>query len=332
MILLQINTNTSAKFLGDNMVILLNILKDFFLVIISIIGTTLLTATIIEKNQKNTTYTELLANDIFASPEFYSNLSDDNKLKMIENLERNFYERYIIKQELYNVFREKLNNLSSEYYYEECNFNISFFPKLNYTEKIIVRTMKVRSYAEKVVIPHFTLCGYSLSPVDKSISSDGNELLEFEFVSLSINNINQSNDTIDITPNVTTDQLLNKCGYSTSFSVELKNEIILSSKENTIIRMEYKSRVTDNDNSASFRVGVPCRKYILNFTAPENYKVIAHAFGTFDVASNSSNSKYDNTIAVEFDNWLLPENGVTICCIDKSKSLSADTSKELLYK
>lgn len=86
------------------------------------------------------------------------------------------------------------------------------------------------------------------------------------------------------------------------------------------------------DNSASFRVGVPCRKYILNFTAPENYKVIAHAFGTFDVASNSSNSKYDNTIAVEFDNWLLPENGVTICCIDKSKSLSADTSKELLYK
>lgn len=332
LVLLQIDTNTNSNLLSEKMTILLNILKDFFLIIISIIGTTLLTATIIEKNQKNTTYTELLANDIFASPEFYSNLSDENKYKMIENLERNYYKHYVIKQELYNIFRDKLNHLAYEYYYEECNYNISFFPKQGYTEKVIVRTMKIRSYSDNTAIPHLHLCGYSLSPFNENFNSD-DELSEFELDSISIDNIiHNPMESVSITPNATTDQLLNKCGYSVSYSVDLKNEIVLSSKKDTIISIEYKSRVTDYDNSASFRVNVPCRKYILNFTAPENYKVIAHAFGTFDVASNSSNSKFDNTIAVEFDNWLLPENGITICCIEKKQPVTNNVNKKLLYK
>lgn len=128
LILLQVDSVSETQLLSDKLIVLSNVLKDFFLVIISIIGTTLLTSTIIEKNQKNTTYTELLANDIFASPEFYSNLSDENKQKMIENLERNFYDRHSIKQELYNVFRQRLNEIQQDYYYEECNFNISYFP------------------------------------------------------------------------------------------------------------------------------------------------------------------------------------------------------------
>lgn len=330
LILLQVDSVSETQLFGDRLTVLLNVLKDFFLVIISIIGTTLLTSTIIEKNQKNTTYTELLANDIFASPEFYSNLSDENKQKMIENLERNFYDRQSIKQELYDVFRQNLNEIQQDYYYEECNFNISYFPQKSYSEKVIVRTIKMRAYSDTITIPNLKLCGYSLSPVNVENSVKNKDLSPFEFISLNINNKAHSADDIIISEDATMDQLLNKCGYVVSYTVNLKENITLSASEDTIIRMEYRSRVSDNDNSMSFRVAVPCRKYILNFIAPENYKVIAHAFGSFDVAANSSNSKYDNTISVEFDNWLLPENGVTICCINKDLSAESDTSKTLV--
>lgn len=295
---------------------LLNVLKDFFLVIVSIIGTTLLTLTLIEKNQKNATYTELLANDIFASPEFYSNLSEENKQKMIENLERNYYDRLPIKQELFSVFRDTLNTLKYEYYYEECNINVNYFPREKYIEKLIVRTIKIRSYKDEITVSHLHLCGYSLGPATNL--DDEMHMETFEFLSLSIDGTEKSiNDDVIVTKSETTDQLLKKCGYSVHYSVELKNSITICSDKDLVIRIEYKSRVTDEDNSMSFRVDAPCRKYILNFSAPENYKVWAHAFGSFDIASNSSNGIYDNVISVKFDNWLLPENGVTICCSEK---------------
>lgn len=55
LILLQVDSVSETQLFSDKLIVLLNVLKDFFLVIISIIGTTLLTSTIIEKNQKNTT-------------------------------------------------------------------------------------------------------------------------------------------------------------------------------------------------------------------------------------------------------------------------------------
>ncbi len=329
LVLLQIDSVSDNQMFADGFIVLLNVLKDFFLVIISIIGTTLLTSALIEKNQKNATYTELLANDIFASPEFYSNLSDENKQKMIESLERNYYKRHPVKQELFSAFRDTLNTLKYEYYYEECNINVSYFQKENYTEKLIVRTIKLRSYSDEIQLPQLHLCGYSLG---LAILPNSETALEpFEFISLNIDGIEKSvSNNIVITKKETTNQLLKKCGYSVYYSAELKNSIKIRSDQDLVIRIEYKSRVTDEDNSMSFRVDAPCRKYLLNFYAPENYRVWAHAFGAFDVASNSSNGIYDNAISVKFDNWLLPENGVTICCSEKL-SFSSKQERQLQH-
>lgn len=49
LILLQVDSVSETQLLSDKLIVLSNVLKDFFLVIISIIGTTLLTSTIIEK-------------------------------------------------------------------------------------------------------------------------------------------------------------------------------------------------------------------------------------------------------------------------------------------
>ena len=142
-----------------------------------------------------------MANDIFASPEFYSNLPEENKPKMIENLERNYYNRHLVKQELFSVFRGTINTLKYEYYYEECNINVSYFPQEHYTERLIVRTIKLRGYVSQL-----HLCGYSLGPADNPDA--GSQMEAFEFISLSIDGAEKSiSDDVIITKSETTDQL-----------------------------------------------------------------------------------------------------------------------------
>ncbi len=327
LIIIQFDSVTSNS-LSNDLIIILNVVKDFLLVVISIIGTTLLTSLLIEINQKNTTYTELIANDIFASPEFYSNLTDENKRKMIKSLEQNYYDRFPVKQILYDLFREKLNNFPHEYYYEECNYNVSYYFTGDSSEKTIVRTMKVRSYMENAVINNFYVCRYSLNS-EKETNNNSNSKIPFQIISISINGVVQPTDKIVVENQATSNQLLDKCGYSSTCIVRLKDDIILSSESDTIIRIEYKSVVTAMDDPMSFRVPVPCKKYILNCTAPIEYKVVAHAFGFFDSASNSSNSLYDNTISVIFDNWLMPDNGVAICCIEKKGAKNKKNKKKV---
>lgn len=248
----------------------------------------------------------------------------------MDNLEKNYYDNFPIKQELYDSFRKQLNSFTNDYYYEECNYNISYYPKENRSEKSIVRTMKIRSYKDSTKIKNLYLFSYSLSPCN--VNNSESNTIPFQVLSIFINNVNYPIDQVIVTERATANQLLDKCGYSITYTVYLKDEITLSSGSDMIIRIEYKSIVTDLDNSMSFRVPVPCKKYLLNFIAPTGYKVIAHAYGSFDNASNSSNSKFDNSISVYFDNWLMPDNGVTICCIDKNcnKQLERNLDGDLL--
>lgn len=147
-----------------------------------------------------------MANEIFASPEFYSNLSEENKQKMIENLERNYYNRHLVKQELFSVFRGTINTLKYEYYYEECNINVSYFPQEHYTERLIVRTIKLRGYTDEITVSQLHLCGYSLGPADNPDA--GSQMEAFEFISLSIDGAEKSiSDDVIITKSETTDQL-----------------------------------------------------------------------------------------------------------------------------
>lgn len=94
---------------------------------------------------------------------------------MIENLERNYYNRHLVKQELFSVFRGTINTLKYEYYYEECNIQLH-------------------------------LCGYSLGPADNPDA--GSQMEAFEFISLSIDGAEKSiSDDVIITKSETTDQL-----------------------------------------------------------------------------------------------------------------------------
>lgn len=161
--------------------------------------------------------------------------------------------------------REKLNGFSHNYYYKECNYNVSYYSIGSSLEKTIVRTMKMRSYTETVKIKNFYVCRYSLSH-NENIHGTLKSQIPFQIVFISINGIAQPMDNIVVEEQMTSNQLLDKCGYSSTCIVRLKNDIILTSNNDIIIKIEYKSIVTEMDYLMSFSVPVPCRKYILNCT------------------------------------------------------------------
>lgn len=298
--------------------IILSIFKDILLAVLSIIGTSLLTTVFIEKNQKNVDYTELIANDIFASPEFYTNLTDSNKYKIHKYLEEYIYNQNPIKSEIYNKCREKIHNPNSRYYYSYFNMNVKYTQYDSYSQKDIQRVVKICSYDEKLTIDKLPLLTYNLSPT--------NLIKNFELVSVTIGT--KKKPLIigkDVIPEKTstTDSLLGKCGYTDTYTVYLQNPITLHKNEELLITVDYISRVTDEDMSVGFGVSVPCQKFIFNFEAPPDMIVYAHTYSFLNPENHDPNSRNRNILSLHFDNWLLPGEGVAIC-------ISSNRSSDIL--
>ncbi len=302
----------------------LNVVRDILLAIISIVATSLLTSVFIEKNRKNIDYTELMANDIFASPEFYSNLSDENKQKVHRYLEQNMFLKDPVKTEIYQLCREQIYNNPTNYYYEGLDMYVSYFECENYSEKNIKRVMKIRSYKEKIREKKIYLFSYKLSPTEN--------IKNFEILSAGIGIKNEPlviGKDIVVEKKKTTNMLMDKCGYTETYEVYLCKDVVLSCDSDIILNIEYVSRVADEDMSAGFGVFVPCKKFSFNFMAPQGYIVYAHSFSFFNSEINFPNSAYKNSISVCFDNWLLPGEGLVVCVAKSLTSFKATTLLEL---
>lgn len=72
---------------------------------------------------------------------------------------------------------------------------MSYYSVGNSSEKIIVRTMKIRSYTETAKIKNFYICRYSLSP-NESMCDSSDSRIPFQIISISINGVVQSMDNV----------------------------------------------------------------------------------------------------------------------------------------
>lgn len=291
----------------------LNIVRDILLSVLSIISTTLLTSIFIEKNRKNVDYTELIANDVLASPEFYNNLTEENKEKMYNALEQNMFLKDRVKNNIYQVCRNKINANPIKYYYNELQMCVSYFDFGTYSEKRISRVMKIRSYNGKLKENKLFLFSYQLSPTEK--------IKNFEIISACIGEENKAlvlGKDIIVEASDTTNIFWNKRGYKQNYDIFLNKDITLYDNEDLIIMVEYVSRVTDEDMSSGFGVRVPCKNFTFNFTAPPEYLVFAHPYCFLNSEANSPNSDYPNIVSLSFNNWLLPGEGVAISVAKKN--------------
>ncbi|MCM1171198.1 MAG: hypothetical protein NC393_03620 [Clostridium sp.] len=271
--------------ISSDMQVKIVMIRDVLLAVISIIGTSLLTSVFIEKNRKNVDYTELIANDIFASPEFYMNLTEENKEKMLTYLSENSQKKDPVRSELYNLYKEKLIANQFEYYYEDFDESTSYYDFGSYSEKRSKRIIKLRSYKEKVNIKKLRLIAYKLSP------THGIETFELLGGSIGIESEPLVvGKEIVVETSSTRSPFLVKNGYVQTFEVSLYKEITLYPNKDTVIGFEYISRVSDEDMSSGVGVSVPCKRFSLNFYAPSGYKVYAHTFGFLDSGDNISNT------------------------------------------
>ena len=77
-------------------------LKDILLTCFSIFGIGLLLNALIEKHNKNEIYSDIICNDVLASPYCYDSMTTENKEKMFDALERHIYNSNALEKEIYD--------------------------------------------------------------------------------------------------------------------------------------------------------------------------------------------------------------------------------------
>lgn len=285
-------------------------IKSILVVIISTIGVNLLSSILIDKNSKNYFLNEIMLNDVIGSSEFYNCMNDNVKEDMYNALECNIFNQNTIKSSMYKSIRDKLNNMSNNYYYTKCSYSVTCTVHDTYIEKVIKRTTHIRSYDECKTLKRHKIIGFS----SKRISG----LQSFEKISLKINNekIDES-DCKEIPANEDNWQEQNGYNYSIDYIYQ-KNLRIYNNKD-TIIVMEYRTRTSVDDRMSTFRVSLPCKEFNLHFslTQQEKYRLVGSAYGFLDDADNSNNNNSKANITIEFSDWIFKHDGAVVVILDK---------------
>lgn len=268
---------------------------------------------------KNNLYSDLLTNDVFASEDFYNALSSENREKIHNNLnEHLLFDGSKIKTKMYSYVTDKLNDsFDDNYYYEECNYDIKCTIFEDRLEKKILKTIKLKPIKEKHTLKEIRIASSKYMANEKSKFG-----LPFDKVKVKINNstVDKQKYIKEIKGEITdTDK---KSGYNEHKIIKCTKTIDLSNKKAQKIEIEYTTIVPPNDLSYVCRLDHACKKYSFNFSVisknKKEYSIDVAAFGFLDDASGSPvHSDDDMSAIVKFDNWMFPQDGVSLSLIEK---------------
>lgn len=282
------------------------VVRDIFLVITTILLSTLLTSMLVETRTKNELYYNAIFDDVVSNPFFYRSLSPETKRSMLNTLEKEllFSGSKQISQ-MYESIQQKLSQeVYTQYYFSECNYHIIWV--VNEEEgtitKYINRTTKIRSYEDKCPISSFRAVRWS------GIRMNGCFTLEYVKVNgkqLHESQYNLSSASIDAVP------INNQ--YTVSYNCTFSQEIELHADQDTVISVSYTTKVPLSDSTYVCLSRVPCKRFSVDATVRgSSYKLAAAAFGFLDSAQNSPPCVNDQEVRIEFDDWVFSQDGVTI--------------------
>ena len=284
----------------------IEICKEILLIIISILGTTIVTTPLIEINNQNDMYGTFIANDVFASQEFYLSLSDENKHKILSNLENNLYfQQSEIRQKMFSDIRNRINDPTMPFYYEECEVVLDCKMEKNYVVKEIVRKFIIKSFNEYCQISDMEILRYALEV------RNGIDTFELNEVIIDDKEIDISKH-IKIEKDIPSHNLFVKNRYNALYRVVYKPKIRFTKEKGTTIIVKYKSINFYDDMSVSLRTNAACNFFSIKCVVPEEYRIISHAFGFLESAENTLNSTLDNSVNISFTHWSFKENGVVL--------------------
>lgn len=313
--LLIIDSKIDVKMLSPNIyseeelnkfLTFLNVSENILLIIISIIGTTMVTAPLVEVKQKNIMYGDLIANDIFSSPEIYKHFSLDNKKKILNYLEK---EIYFSNSEFNEYMYDKIRNLicisDFEYYYQKCEYSITFDMHQDYLKQTFSKTLFIRSTNESSVINGLSLAKAILKEIPNQ------DIFIPELLIIGEQNID-INKNCKINYKKSTNQIFVKNGYDMECEWIYKKRITLCHSKDTIIRLCYTICKPLDNNTIGVRVNVPCKEFIFRAIAPSEYKLSAHTYGLWNNMQYNQMGNLDNEISIIFSDWIIPNNGLSL--------------------
>ncbi len=299
------------------------VLSQILLVIVSVFGTNLLLSVLIEAKSRNAMFTDFMANDIIASPDFYNNLTNENKNKMLDALTLStVLNNNTDMLQMTKTVQQKLLEVKKDYYFENCNFTVSIVDKDAYFEKTIERQITLCPYDEELKLERFSLMKLCLL--------EDSALIPFTWKSIKISGSFPSID-VDINSDIdeqdikNTNEISKKNGYTYAKEYVYNKPIVIkrNTRKLTTITLSYIIRCPKEDIFATYRATAPCKTFSVKCTIKSSektgkkYKLYSGAFGFMDNASFSANNNNDNEINIVLKDWAFAEDGVAIAIHEK---------------
>ena len=311
----QASTNVNSHDV-DKIKIFCDVISNFSLVVISVLASTLISVPLIELRNKNNFINELIVNDVFSSEEFYNILSEENKQKILDTIEKEKnFNGDKNKVLLFENIRNKVNNelTKSGLFYEECSFLITCNIRENYIEKTIVKTFRLMTFSRPHPIREFILCSGKFKEIPGENNCECKSLL-----------VNKEDWTkyINIRPGTAQEASDKKCDYNASRDYVCTRVLDVSNKKPINIEFTYTTKVPLNDLTYVCRMRYPCKKtsfkYKISGENASDYLINAPSFGFIDDAENTPNHKNnDPEIFKEFNDWIFPNDGIAVTMIKK---------------
>ena len=290
----------------------LNVGQSFVIIIMSTFASSIIAGLICKKDNNNL-YSSLITNDVFASEDFYTALSKDNKNKVLRNLEQHLYfENSKVKSDMNSYIRDTLcdSRANKVYYYEKCHFNIHCTIYDDHIQKDIVKTMELLPVTKEPT----TLKKLFLVSATYTDINDRYDCLKIKYIKIN----DKTLDDKYFTPaNGELSGLDEKIGYNKSQKIYCKKPLDLPQKKPVKVEVKYTTNTPKTDNIYTCRLKHACRRFSLSFHMDikdgKKYKLKPAAFGFVDDASHTPNHADDNqSLSIVFDNWMFQNDGVFV--------------------
>ena len=298
-----------------NGIVAYEVIKDASIVFFSTFGVNLLLGICIEKKSTNKAVEEFFSDEFLQSKNF-------NDMVPFEK-QRQIYEKYKNKvvfnnmapvSEMSNYLQERLCKSLCDYYYEKCDYDTTCVVDKGMLKKVFTKDVKISFLKENPDCEQFEF----FSMYTKKIN--GKEHLKITRVRLKDENggerrvLKKASDYRVDKTNRIDETLKVKNGYDSYCRCFLEphviNEII---RDNLSLEINwYCYEMLDDCLCSVYRVKVPCKKFTLDFRAPEDFKVLPNAFGFIDRSQGATNSTEHNVAKIEFAGWIFPDDGAII--------------------
>lgn len=268
-------------------------------------------------------YTRKRMCEILAEDEVIKVLDLKRKKELKSALIQDIYMpgKHIDENTIVNVIDKELDNILSDYYYEEFIYYIDCtkIEKNNtaYIQKDIRITFTAKTLKKKKVIFDSLISTY-LEPIDID-----EELKPLKLRKLIINNADYTKKFKDEISNKENSANL-KDIYSRYYCLDKSNKElakIMTFKDRIYVDMEYSTIVNIDDLVFSHQIDRACKHYCIHFNADNNdFDLLIEGFGFMSLGKHDKERivKTNNGYMLRFLNWILPGDGAIVVLKNKN--------------